>query len=231
MAEATRAHSQMEALHRKLRPLPAERRRLLLGHLDSTALYCKLVTIPRVCKELFLTSPKEALDLPSFGLELLAENREVLEPEASVSFEASVLAHYGNGLRIIGVLREAEKCLRKAEKLSSAAGDPLDQAWACRYLGYVLADSRKYEEALRFARAAKRTFKEVHEEKLLLETQAVEAKFLWNAGRNEESVQLLKALEAPVRAGSHVTLELSVKERLALNYIHGNSLSRPTAHA
>lgn len=100
------------------------------------------------------------------------------------------------------------------------AGDPLERAWACRYLGYVLADSRKYEEALRFARTARRIFEAVHESKLVLETQAVEAKFLLDARRYDESVQLLKALEGPVTESGYSVLELSVKERLALNYVH-----------
>lgn len=221
--QAAEAQKHMAKLQRKLQPLPPGRRRLLLRNLDSAPLPCKFLTITRICKQLFLSSPNEAIDLAVFGLELLAEKWSELPSQASVSFAASLLAHYGNGLRIVGDLRGAEQVLRKAERLSVAAGDPLDRAWACRYLGYALADRRRYEEALQFARAAKRTFEAVHDTRLTLETQSVEAKFLADAGKYEESIHLLKTLEAPVAESGYFELELSVNDRLALNYIQVNS--------
>lgn len=220
LEEAAEAQKHMAKLQRKLQPLPPGRRRLLLRNLDSAPLPCKFLTITRICKQLFLSNPNEAIDLAVVGLELLAEKWSELPSQASVSFAASLLAHYGNGLRIVGDLRHAEQVLREAERLSADAGDPLDRAWACRYLGYALADRRRYEEALQFARAARRTFEAVHDTRLTLETQVVEAKFLSEAEKHEESVRLLKSIEVPVAEGGYLTLELSVKEWLAFNYLH-----------
>jgi len=153
MDKAMRAERQVETLQRKLAPLSAARRRLLLHNVESIPLYCKCIAITKTCKDLFLSSPKGALDLAACGLELLSQHRADLDPEEATSLEASVLAHYGNGLRLVGELRKAERTLRKAERLARGVGDPLERAWACYYYGYTLADSRRYREALRKAKA------------------------------------------------------------------------------
>jgi len=220
MTKATQAQAQIEALSRKLERLPPERRRLLLQNLDSAPIQCKLITIARICKRLFPTSPREAIDLAELGLDLLGQTRTELGAEEALSFEASLLSHYGNGLRIVGELRKAEGLLRRAARLSRDVGDPLERAWAHRYLGYVLADRRRYSQALGHTRIARRLFSSVHDDYLAFETHRDEAKFLSDAGKYEQSVRLLTRLEDSLPAGRDSILELSIKSLLVLNHLH-----------
>lgn len=216
-AEGLEVMHRIESLKLKIEGLPPARRRLLLGNLESVPLGAILGAIMRSCRELFHTSPNEALDLSSFGLELLEQRRTEVAEVLTLSFRASLLGLRGNALRIVGELRKAERLLRRAERLSREVADPYDQAWACRYLAYTLADSRRYTEALKLSKKAQELFGSVCDGKRLSETRFQEAKILADAGQVKESIRILSQLsETPLDEDS---LVLCTKHQLARNFV------------
>jgi len=219
LQEAYLAQHQVESLERKIESLPPAQRRLLLENLETIPLLATLIAICKTCKRLFHTSPKDAEDLAALGRELLAERADELDVDHAVSLEVTLRALHGNAFRILGQLRKAERTLRKALKLSRDVSDPLERAWAWRYLGQTLMCSRRYEEALSASRKARQIFETVHDAWRVRETVFLEASIYNDVGDFETSTALLERMLEDGAQQDDLILAQSIEHLLALNYL------------
>lgn len=138
---------------------------------------------------------------------------------------AQAWRQYGNSLRVLGHLREAEEAISIARRhLEEGTRDPLLRARFCTQTVSLRLAQRRFEEAIGLAEEAGEIYLDLEDEHAFASTLVQKAIACLYAGEGEESIRILNRAIPLVDAERDPNLLLSACHNLVRSYIE---LGRP----
>ncbi len=155
---------------------------------------------------------------------------ELALERASPQTRPRVLARLGLTLRKLGD-PQAEARLRRSIELAEAAGDGAQKAISQRYLGRLLADGGRGEEAAALYEAALRWHQSHGPAAELMKVLANRAALAWTRGRYEVAYEAWLDLHGRASVAGQVSLEASALSGMAMVLARGGELAEAGALA
>ena len=138
---------------------------------------------------------------------------------------AQAWRQYGNSLRVLGHLREAEEAISVARRhLEEGTRDPLLRARFCTQAVSLRLAQRRFDEAIDLAEEAGQIYTDLEDDHAFASTLVQKAMASLYAGEGEESIRLLNRAIPLVDAERDPNLLLSACHNLVRSYIE---LGRP----
>lgn len=132
---------------------------------------------------------------------------------------------YGNSLRVLGHLREAEEAISVAHHhLEEGTRDPLLRARFCTQTVSLRLAQRRFDEAIELAEEAGQIYTDLEDDHAFASTLVQKAIASLYAGEGEESIQILNRAIPLIDAERDPNLLLSACHNLVRSYIE---LGRP----
>lgn len=138
---------------------------------------------------------------------------------------AQAWRQYGNSLRVLGHLREAEEAISVARgHLEEGTGDPLLRARFCTQAVSLRLAQRRFDEAIGLAEEAGQIYTDLEDDHAFASTLVQKAIACLYAGEAEESIRILNRAIPLIQAERDPSLLLSACHNLVRSYIE---LGRP----
>jgi len=138
---------------------------------------------------------------------------------------AQAWRQYGNSLRVLGHLGEAEEAISVARRhLEEGTRDPLLRARFCTQAVSLRLAQRRFDKAIELAEEAGQIYRDLEDDHAFASTLVQKAIACLYAGEGEESVQILNRAIPLIEAERDPNLLLSACHNLVRSYIE---LGRP----